>query len=143
MTKSCIYVMPKSEATKATRKHKNVNQHYSLISMRLIYYFDTWAIIWHCSSISEDLHRFARNLQHLSAKLFLLLFLNNFTTETLTKTIFRSYAANFLEICANLQKSWNNMMSNDSFIIEYIDLSHIHLAVFFRVHRYDGRIKKF
>jgi hypothetical protein len=27
---------------------------------------------------TEDLHRFSRNVQHLSAKLFLLLFLNNF-----------------------------------------------------------------
>ena len=30
----------------------------------------------HCSSISEDLHRFARNLQYMNAKL--LFFLNNF-----------------------------------------------------------------
>ena len=37
--------------------------------------------------MSEDLHRFEKNLQHPLAKLFLLLFLNNFTTETITKTI--------------------------------------------------------
>ena len=67
---------------------------------------------WHCSSIYKDLQRFTRNLQHLSAKLFLLLFLNNFK-----------------QICANLQKSENNMMSNDGLIIENMDLSHIHLAV--------------
>ena len=48
---------------------------------------------WHCSSISEDLHRFAKNLQHMNAKLFLLLFLNNFksvTPKTITKTILHS-----------------------------------------------------
>ena len=42
---------------------------YSLISMRLIYYFRYLShhLTWHCSSISEDLHRFARDLQHLLA----------------------------------------------------------------------------
>ena len=35
-------------------------------------------LAWHCSSISEDLDKFARSFQHLSAKLFLLLLLNNF-----------------------------------------------------------------
>ena len=46
-----------------------------------------------------------------------------------------SSAANFLQICANLQKFWNNMMSNDGLIIENMDLSHIHLAVLrFTVH---------
>ena len=84
---------------------------------------------WHCSSIPEDLHRFARNLQHLLTEMFLLLFLNNFTTETITKTIFRAIAANFLQICVNLQNYWNNVMSNDGLIIEYMDLSHIHLAI--------------
>ena len=39
--------------------------------------------------------------------------MNNFTTETITKTILRANAANFLQICANLQKYWNNAMSND------------------------------
>ena len=34
-----------------------------------------------------------------------------------------------LQICANLQNFWNNMMSNDGLITEYMDLSHIHLAV--------------
>ena len=67
-----------------------------------------------CSSISEDLHRFARNLQHLLAKLFLLLFLNNFTTETITKTILR----------ANLQKYGSNPMSYDGSSIEIINQSH-------------------
>ena len=78
----------------------------------------------HCSSISKDLHRFARNLQHLLAKLFLLLLLNNFTTETITKTLLRANATNILQICANLQKQWNNAMSNDGSSIEIIDQSH-------------------
>ena len=82
---------------------------YSLISMRLIYYFDTSASIWHFSSISEDLHRFARNLQHLSAKLFLLLFLNNFVLICCKSS------------CANLHKYWNNAMTNDGSSIEIID----------------------
>jgi hypothetical protein len=46
------------------------------------------------------------------------LFLNNFTRETITKTILRANAANFLQICANLQKYWNNAMSNDGSSIE-------------------------
>ena len=50
-------------------------------------------------------------------------------SETITKTILHSYAANFLQICVNLQKYWNNAMSNDGLIIENMDLSHIHLAV--------------
>ena len=41
----------------------------------------------YCFEISEDLHRFARNLQHLLTKLFLLLFLNNFRRQTIRKTI--------------------------------------------------------
>ena len=39
-------------------------------------------LTWHRSSIYEDLHKFARNLQHMSAKLFLLLFQNNFVSCT-------------------------------------------------------------
>jgi hypothetical protein len=45
------------------------------------------------------------------------------------KTILRADAANFLKICANLQKYWNNAMSNDGLIKEYMDLSSINLAV--------------
>jgi hypothetical protein len=30
----------------------------------------------------------------------------------------RANAANFLQICVNLQKYWNNVMSNDGLIIE-------------------------
>ena len=50
--------------------------------------------------------------------------LNNFTTETITKTILWANAANFLQICANLQRYGNNAMSNDGSIIEIIDQSH-------------------
>ena len=38
-----------------------------------------------------------------------------------------------VQICANLQKSWNNTMSNDGSIIENMDLSHIHLAVIIKI----------
>ena len=41
----------------------------------LLFRYLSHHLTWHCSSISEDLHRFARNLQHMNAKLFLLLFL--------------------------------------------------------------------
>ena len=37
----------------------------------------------------------------------------------------RSYAENFLQICVNLQKYWNNA----GLIVENVDLSHINLAV--------------
>ena len=37
--------------------------------------------------ISEDLHRFARNLQDMSKELFLLLFLNNSTTKKIFEQI--------------------------------------------------------
>ena len=49
--------------------------------------------------------------------------------KLITKTIFRANAADFLQICANLQKSWSNMLSNVGLIMEYVDLPHIHLAV--------------
>jgi hypothetical protein len=49
---------------------------------------------------------------------FLLLFLNNFNQQKITKTILRANAANFLQIGANLQKYWNNAMSNDGSSIE-------------------------
>ena len=72
---------------------------------------------WHCSSIFENLHRFARNLQHKNAKLFLLLFL-------ITQTILCSCAANFSQICVNGQKYWNNALSNDGLSFEMIYMSH-------------------
>ena len=50
-------------------------------------------------------------------------------TTVTPKTILRANAANFLQICVNPKKYWNNGMSIDGLIIEYMDLSHIHLAV--------------
>ena len=34
-----------------------------------------------------------------------------------------------MQICVNLQKYWNNAMSNDGLIVENMAQSHIHLAV--------------
>ena len=78
---------------------------YSLISIRLIYYFDTFShcLIWHCSNMYEDLHRFARNLQHMSVKLFLLLFLNNFRQTTPKNN--NNFALICCKFLANLCKS--------------------------------------
>jgi hypothetical protein len=58
----------------------------------------------------------------MNTKLFLLL-------EPITKIILPSYAANFLQICVNVQKYRYNVMSNDGLVIENMDLSHIQLAV--------------
>ena len=88
---------------------------YSLISMRPIYYFDTWAIIWHgwhCLLISG----FSLFLFVVIIKLFCT------DMKIKTKTILWANAANFLQICGNLQKYWN--MSNDGSSIEIIDQSH-------------------
>ena len=67
--------------------------------------------------------------------LFLLLFLNN--CAQLAKLFKNNNKNNFalksVQICANLHKSWNNMMSNGNLIIENMDLSRIHLAV--RTHK--------
>ena len=75
----------------------------------------------YCFRIYEDLHRFEHKF------VFVKIVSEQDCSEIIT--ILRSYAANFLQICANLQKSWNNMMSNDGLIIEYMDLSNIHLVV--------------
>ena len=88
----------------------------------LFYRYPSHHLTWHCSTISEDLHRFARNLQHLSANLFLLLFLNNFTTETIRKTILGANAANFLQICVNLQKYWKALEYTIFFCLVFIQL---------------------
>jgi hypothetical protein len=61
----------------------------------------------YCFRIYEDLHR----LQHLRAKLFYLLFLNNFCSHV-------------QKICVNLHKYWNNAISNHGSSIEIIDQSH-------------------
>ena len=106
----------------------------SLISMRLTYYFDTWAIIWHgivsvflkiCTDLQEICSIWAQNC-----------------SETITKTILSSCVAHFLQIFANLQKSWNNMMSNDGWMIKNMDLSHNHLAVRFKTKLYKKKIGK-
>ena len=73
---------------------------------------------WHCSSISEDLHRFAA-FAHKTV--FVIVSALNLS---------RANTADFLQMCVNLQKYWNKVMSNDGLILEYMDLSHIHLAVF-------------
>ena len=69
---------------------------------------------WRFTQICTKFAAFAR-------KIVLLLFLNNFITETTTKTILRANAGNF---CANLQKYWNNTMSNDGSSIDIIDQFH-------------------
>ena len=84
----------------------------------LLFRYLSHHLTWHCFSISKDLHRFARNLQHMNKKLFLLLFLNNFKRETPRN----NNKNNFLQICVNFHKYWNNAMSNDGLIIENMDL---------------------
>ena len=78
----------------------------------------TWTILFlQCRfDLEKQKMKFKFKFQILNAKKLL---------QSKTKTILRSYAANFLQICANLQKSWNNMMSNVGLIIENVDLSHI------------------
>ena len=83
----------------------------------LLFWYLSHHLTWH------DLLRFERNLQHLLAKLFLLLFLNNFTTETITKTIMRANAANFLQIFRNTGTLPCQIKNNGS-SIEIIDQSH-------------------
>ena len=80
----------------------------------------------YCFRISEDLHRFAT----FAPKLFIVFAIisEQFCYRSNNKTILWANAANFLQICVNLQKSWNNSMSNDGLIVENMDLSHIHLA---------------
>ena len=67
--------------------------------------------------------RFARNLQQFNAKLFLLLFLNNFRRKN-----FQSFSLICCKFLSNLSKSsnsWNNVMS----MLENMDLPWSHLAV--------------
>jgi hypothetical protein len=102
---------------------KNV-LYYSLISMRLIYYFDTWAIISHgigpvLLKICTDLHRCDQKIV-LVIVWGLKLFRNNDKNNFVITSV---------QICANLQKSWNNTISIDGSIIENMDLSHINSAV--------------
>ena len=120
-----------------------LNQKLSIISILLSHH-----LTWHCSSINKDLHRcdhktvfviVARlklfrndNKNNFVSKCCKFLanlcksaeILNNFTTETRTKTILWAHAANFLQICANLQQYWNIAKSNDGSSIELINQSH-------------------
>ena len=92
---------------------------YSLISMKLIHYFDTWAIIWRgiipvflkiCKKFAVFAHKIVFGTFSVAK-----LFRNN------NKNNFASKCCKFL---ANLQNSWNNMVSNVVLITEYMDLSH-------------------
>ena len=56
----------------------NVYLQLNLHETNLLFRYLSHLLTWHCFRISEELQRFARNLQHMIAKLFLLLFLNNF-----------------------------------------------------------------
>ena len=65
---------------------------------------------------------FKFNLQHMNSKLFFWLFMNNFKHTTHRNNNKNNSAficcklfANFLQICVNLQKYWNNAMSNNDF----------------------------
>ena len=60
-------------------------------------------LTWHCSSISEDLRRFARNLQYMKAKV--LLFLNNFRTTSPKNSNKYYFAFICCKFLANLCKS--------------------------------------
>ena len=56
------------------------------------------------------------------------MFLNNFRRATpknnSSNKNMHSYAANFFQIFVNIQKYWNNAMSNDGLGIERIDQTH-------------------
>ena len=70
----------------------------------LLFWYLSHHLTWHCFSISEDLHRFARNLQHMNIKLFLLLFLNNFKCATPRNNNKNNFAFIFYKFLANLFK---------------------------------------
>ena len=81
----------------------------------------------------QDFWRFARNLQHLLTKLFLLFW--TILGLQLTNFFRNNNKNNFALICckflANLQKYWNNAMSNHSLILANMDLFATYLAVMF------------
>ena len=78
-----------------------------------------WHCFWRFAQICKKVAWFAQKIIFVIVSVSKL-FRNN------SKNNFASKCCKFL---ANLQKSWNNMMSNVGLIIEYIDPSHIHLAV--------------
>ena len=89
---------------------------YSLISKRLIYYFDTWAIIWHgivsvFLKICTDLHEI---FSIWTQNCFCYCFWTILVQKTITKTILRSYAANFcksVQVFRNPETIWCQMMA--------------------------------
>ena len=90
--------------------------HYNFLQLNLyqtdlLFWYLSHHLTWHCSSISEYLHRFARNLQHLLAKLFLLLFLNSFRRATTTKTILHSHMCKSVQIFINPETMQCQMMA--------------------------------
>ena len=91
----------------------------NLHQTNLLFRYLSHHLTWHCSSIYEDLHRYARKIVFVIVEC-LKLFRNNNKNNCASISV---------QICANLHKSWNNTMSNDGLIIETMDLSHIHLAV--------------
>ena len=92
--------------------------------MRLIHNLDASTINWR--GIVLVLLKIYTDLQEICSMWSIL---SEQFPETITKTILRSYTGNFLQICVDFQKYWNNAVSNDGFIIENMDLSHIDLAV--------------
>ena len=70
----------------------------------LLFWYLSHHLTWHCSSISEDVYRFARHLLHMNIKLFLLLFLNNFKCATPRNNNKNNFAFIFCKFLANLFK---------------------------------------
>ena len=80
---------------------------YSLISMRPIYYFDTWAIIWHdIACWFMFFPRFCQFLFVVIIKIFCT-YMKIKNKNNLVITLRKTW-----EILWNLQKSSNNFMSN-------------------------------
>ena len=71
----------------------------------LLFWYLNHHLTRHCSSVHEDLHRYARKIVFVIVS-----------------------CLKITKICANLHKPRNNVMSNDDLIKENMDLSHIHLA---------------
>ena len=68
--------------------------------------------------ICLDLHRFERKI------VFVIVFEQFYKGNVLVTCNFTTGTITFLKICANLQKYWNNAMSNDDLSLKKIDLSH-------------------
>ena len=70
----------------------------------LLFWYLSHHLTWHCSSISDNLHRFARNLQHINTNLFLLLLLNNLKRATPGNNNKNNFTFIFCRFLANLCK---------------------------------------